>query len=434
MSKINTISLGNGGGRFQNPSFPFKFSKAEVTLLSKQLEYWFRRYKQGFYKFMEPCHHAHYRGGDSWTEELSMSRKVFNRAFDLIGVRYKSRSAFQRARDKFKGKLYASYYDRGENKTYYIRNHAFMSDLLPKRKCSETTKVPLSSALQEGEKVTSSPSTERPLRNGHFGRYRLYKDTKITSVSFPPKSPSLKLKEKSPEREEGRFQKEKKDLFRLKNSNETANRPKDYSDLDLEKAQKMRDIWIRQTQGKIPSPPLSGSFAHRLVTTLEKTFANSLKAWEVYCQRVASSRFLTGQTGGSFKLWLVRALHPEMIEKIKQGYYGVNPALDFERVSEEVSKTLKTKEVQDELEASDLPPWEKAFRKSLVQEIGGATYASWFREASFTHEQDLLVISCSSLFKADWIKKQFPYALERLVKTHKNLFTRYQVVQKERGL
>ena len=63
-----------------------------ATLILGKLEYWFHnpKYKTGFYKFVEPCDHPLYREGDSWSEEVGLSRKVFNRAFDVIGVRYKS--------------------------------------------------------------------------------------------------------------------------------------------------------------------------------------------------------------------------------------------------------------------------------------------------------------------------------------------------------
>ena len=92
-----------------------------LGLIRGQLEYWFSKKPQGFYKFLEPCNHPLYRAGDSWTEELGFSRRVFNAAFDLIGVRYKSKTAFLNAQDKFQGKLYASYHDRKTNKTHFVQ-------------------------------------------------------------------------------------------------------------------------------------------------------------------------------------------------------------------------------------------------------------------------------------------------------------------------
>lgn len=161
------------------PELNLKFKKTEATLLIGQLEYWFSKYANGFYKFMEPCEHPHYRFGDSWTEELSLSRKVLNKAFDLVGVRYKSKSAYEEESDKFKGKLYASYYDRGENKTYYIRNHDFLKELFSQKETKET------------DAASKIDKKDEPFRNGRIGRSRIYKDTtKNINIPSPPKSPS----------------------------------------------------------------------------------------------------------------------------------------------------------------------------------------------------------------------------------------------------
>ncbi len=114
------------------PSLQTFTGSAISTLIIGKLEFWFSydKYKQGFYKFVEPCDHPLYRRGDSWSEELGVSRKLFAKAFDIIGVRYNSKSAFLKADDKFHGKLYASYHDRRTNQMYFVRNHDFVSQLL----------------------------------------------------------------------------------------------------------------------------------------------------------------------------------------------------------------------------------------------------------------------------------------------------------------
>ena len=92
-------------------------------LVMQQLDYWFENHPEGFYKFLLPSEHPAYKNGDSWTEELGMSVDEFRTAFDKIGLRYKSKSEFDKAEDKFKGKFYCSYVDRRSNLTYYFRNH-----------------------------------------------------------------------------------------------------------------------------------------------------------------------------------------------------------------------------------------------------------------------------------------------------------------------
>ena len=99
-----------------------------------QLEYRSSGTKGDFYKFLSPCNHKAYRSGDSWTEELGFSEKVFRRSFDLIGKRYKSSSELQQVieagGDPFAGKLYLSYIDNISRLTYYRRNKKLINEQL----------------------------------------------------------------------------------------------------------------------------------------------------------------------------------------------------------------------------------------------------------------------------------------------------------------
>lgn len=59
-----------------------------TTILLQQIYYrWSHNRKQPFYKFKEPCDHGLYRPGDSWTEELGMSRSEFDTAIKRIGYK-----------------------------------------------------------------------------------------------------------------------------------------------------------------------------------------------------------------------------------------------------------------------------------------------------------------------------------------------------------
>ena len=100
-----------------------------AALIFGCLEYWSSKKPEGFYKFIEPCAHRLYKGGDSWTEELSCDPKSFAKSFLKIGVKYTSRTEFEKAPDKFQGKFYASYYDRYSNRTFFIRNHEVVEAL-----------------------------------------------------------------------------------------------------------------------------------------------------------------------------------------------------------------------------------------------------------------------------------------------------------------
>jgi hypothetical protein len=100
-------------------------------ILMQQLDYWFERKPQGFYKFMRPSPKSPgYSAGDSWAEELGFSVDEFRSAFDRIGVRYKTKTHYREANARGEAftqsgieLFYCSYYDKQKNTTFYFRNH-----------------------------------------------------------------------------------------------------------------------------------------------------------------------------------------------------------------------------------------------------------------------------------------------------------------------
>ena len=153
----------------------------------QQLDYWFENHPEGFYKFLLPSEHPAYKAGDSWTEELGMSVDEFRTAFDKIGHRYKSKSEFDKAEDKFQGKFYCSYVDRRSNLTYYFRNHdlvdAALDELLSRTNTSrsKTGKSPAESPRRSGDFTVNGDSQftgdrESPLTANRENPPPLYRD------------------------------------------------------------------------------------------------------------------------------------------------------------------------------------------------------------------------------------------------------------------
>lgn len=158
-------------------------TSASTAILMQQLDYWFDKNGQGFYKFLSPCNHPAYKEGDSWTEELGFSEKEFRTAFRNIGIKYNNKTSFQKQDDPFQGKYYCSYTNKREGKTYYFRNDELLDADLD-RVFTESRETPdgHSGKLRS---VTSPPSqSESPevadgnLPNLPTGRRHLY--TEIT--------------------------------------------------------------------------------------------------------------------------------------------------------------------------------------------------------------------------------------------------------------
>jgi hypothetical protein len=115
-----------------------------ACVVMQQLDFRFDSNPDGFYKFLEPCDKSTnplYKDGDSWREELGMSAQEFRTAFDQIGVRYSSKTEFDKVVDKFQGKYYCSYHDKLSRLTYYFRNHTLIDSKLNSL-VSDTTLYP----------------------------------------------------------------------------------------------------------------------------------------------------------------------------------------------------------------------------------------------------------------------------------------------------
>jgi hypothetical protein len=290
------------------PSLRLSIQSDKAILITEILENWFKKdaYKaKGFYKFLEPCDHYLYKKGDSWIEELGCVRISFNRAFDQIGIRYKSKSAYLKESDKFKGKMYASYYDRISKKTFYIRNNEVADELFKSMKSSN------SKSIGEGDKNKSNSQniaqknypkcslpSEQNVRyeRGIIGGY-IYNKPKAIDYN---KSNSL-----------GKEQDLKKNDSKL-------------SSLDKKTALSMIEIWKKEI-GDTYLTFCSATVLQMLHACLEEKFEGSLFKWQEYCQIINSSKFFMGEGFAiSFKKpYLLWALKEATIEKIFTGEYSI---------------------------------------------------------------------------------------------------------------
>lgn len=148
----------------------------EATVLMRQLEYWFGRYPEGFYKFLEPSpRQQDYREGDSWTEELNFSAEEVETAFRRIGVRHKSKRKFDAAGERRfwsvgKGepveKFYCCVYDRQTHLTTYFRNDALVERALARLAPAQK---PAKSVSRKPAKLVSVNRAGRILETGLAG-------------------------------------------------------------------------------------------------------------------------------------------------------------------------------------------------------------------------------------------------------------------------
>lgn len=101
-----------------------------ATILLQQLIYWAKKSNgKPFYKFRKECKHAHYKPGDSWTEELGFTLSEFDTALSKIGTKItKGVSKF----DALKGETAKSlviYWTDSNRMTWYLLNTELLGKL-----------------------------------------------------------------------------------------------------------------------------------------------------------------------------------------------------------------------------------------------------------------------------------------------------------------
>ena len=325
-----------------------------ATLILEKIEFFFSKQPDGFYKFIEPCSHRLYKKFDSWSEELGCDRKCFTRSWEKIAFRHKSRRAFKEAKDKFEGKLYASFYDRNLNQMFFIRNHDLANETL--KEFYKPKKSKLKKDNTQSKKTNDSLDFE-PLRNGQSGRS--YKDVKMT----PP------------------------ELF--ENNSHASN----------EIIKKMIELWtalVEEGRGKIELTSRRIAFSKQ---AFKDKFDSCLEKWKKYCLEIASSRFLMGEIKSSFRATLDWALKFDIIQKILEGSYGIG-----DRKPKAILPSQA--DLQAEILASGEAQKIKDFRTLCLQTAGTATYISHFKNLAIEFKDDgEIILSSSHKFGADLLER-----------------------------
>ena len=308
-----------------NPALVAEFGSQNAVLLFDRLEYWFSKTKNEFYKFIEPCDHPCYREGDSWCEELGFSRPVFRTAFDKIGIRYISKTAFEKESNPFKGKLFAYYQDRKSNKTIFVRNNSLLAELY----------VRLKNIIQKTVKaikptVEKTLKTFQPRAGGLIQPYvRATKDKQINT--------SYKKGEDCFSKEVGAGQ---------------------ISDQQSKISLEMKAIWEEEI-GSRGLVTLTSDFSQRMLRAYEGLFQGSVDCWRAYCLKIASSKFLMGEKAGTnYQLRLPVALTETFKIQLEEGRYELSTRetsvdrqrkLESERLRLIALKTERGKERMEDL-------------------------------------------------------------------------------------
>jgi len=293
----------------------FKPSSTIAFIISR-LEFWFKVKKTEFYKFCEPCDHPLYKKGDSWVEEIGCVRISFNRCFDKIGTRYKSKTDFLNSKDIFKGKLYASYYERNSRQTFYFRNNELVNEFLHNlKKKNKPSKISRTTKQKELFLANSSFSNDDNLS--------LIGGTIGGKINLPTLSINTSL----------------------------VSSVKKNHDEEEKIAEEMKKIWLNEIND-FGDARMSASLSKHLVFAFKNLFNRCWETWKRYCRLISSSKFLMGETTNRTfkKIWIHWAIKPEIIQRIRAGEFGLGSRKTKEDEEQEIFK-IDHKVLQIEKEA-----------------------------------------------------------------------------------
>ena len=413
-----------------HPVIKKELGSYNAALLFDRLEFWFSKKKNQFYKFIKPCDHPLYKRGDSWQEEIGISEQVFRRTFDKIGVRYKSKTQFDKAKDKFQGKFFAYYQDRQTKTTIFVRNNdktkgfyeriAILvkktdtykkldtlfsdndSDALKRAEIQRAkTKVEASEIGETASKETTTDTekenrdeSNRP-KDGGFN-CPLYKDNTIYQSS-------------------------------LSNMKKTINSSADLFLKNLEKKRKNEQISDERKQvcndlihswkiiiGDKPIPKLNPKLINKVYNQYQTVFNGSKTEWDNHLHKIASSQFLMGEkksikTEQAYQLRFWVAISETFKDNMDHGYYetGTRKNTHFEKAK----AYLDEKKLKDELK--DLKKSDPVVKvKIFFLEKSRSIYQGIIKPATITTKGDSVIISCATT----WAKEYLEYNCECFIK------------------
>jgi hypothetical protein len=211
-------------------------------------------------------------------------------------------------------------------------------------------------------KMASGPNAKMASPSCQSGT-TIYKETEttteITNSSLNPSSSIQSKKEEGGEENKNNNLEIKSDSFA-----ESLNQP---STPVLKKeivkdpnALAMLEIWDRVVKEGKGTTSLRDPRQKALLTALETHFMNDLGKWEELCKKIASSKFLMGETGSKFSIKIDWVIKPETIEKMEEGGYTFG--------DREVIK-LPTPVNSDKEEVKQI----KTLESKLIEKIGKGT-------------------------------------------------------------
>lgn len=217
------------------------------------------------------------------------------------------------------------------------------------------------------------------------------------------------------EEEEG----EMKSIGRLISQNPVlSGKPKTQKEEEEEKINLMILSWNQIVQRKL-SPNqkifLTPKRSLGLKEILEKTFLGNLGDWEVYCTKIANTRFLMRDNSSGFKVTLDWALNVNNAIKILEGsIYDKSPKSEVyvDKSCQEILVEIKSKQARNPL----INHWLRICQ-ALLHQVKQPTFRSWFLDIQLQElTSSMIVLQVENDFKQNYLSSQLKFDLERAIR------------------
>lgn len=175
------------------------------VVLQQIFYHWNNRGRRPFFKFLQPCEHQKYRKGDSWEEELNISRKEFSTALKTIAFKRTEKTRKHQTAESHQFPV--EYWTDGDRVTHYTIHEenfrALLANIYAKKSDEQTADIEEKDDLnpQTGfrSEDTKIPKRDLPLnpQTGfskipkrdfalHYTESKIKEYTKTTTTPTPP--------------------------------------------------------------------------------------------------------------------------------------------------------------------------------------------------------------------------------------------------------
>lgn len=373
-----------------------------TAIVFSGMMFWFQIMPDGFYKFKQACKkHPLWRKGDSWGEELGMSRKTLDPILDKLVNKHKTKGEFLKQTDPFKGKMFASYTNHKTSQTYYFMNKEAVDEFLGSLNIKRKEIHPPSPICKGIESKKLEPLVISQNQPGDVPEGPPLACARLTAINTQT------------------------------NTSLVRDVPSEVGELAVEEeklsSKKMVEIWNSQISDQVVWYP---SLSARLYKVLVDYFGSCLESFKKYCESIASSQFLMGKAPNSkFKAFLFWVIKPEVIKSILQGAYGVKI---LSKIINNETKSLENECISIGYEILNVERKMEYFKKeiidaqdksikehiqSLSQEIKDQILKTVESDIEKTHP----IGSCAEGLRKILINVQFDNALKNYSRTKLNL-------------